>query len=109
MISGIQTLSFVNLNDIGYTEFYKINTSGFSSDDTMLNSINGNGSSHLPYKLFVDVSGSGSNKNTRFVEFLYLGHNSNTINFSGMISTSGSNDIKISRISLSDQLQIERL
>ena len=109
LISGIRTLSFVNSNDIGYAEFYKINTSGFSPDDTMINSIDGNGSSHLPYKLFVDVSGSGSNKNTRFVEFLYLGHNSNTINFSGIISTSGSNNIKISRISLSDQLQIERL
>ena len=109
LISGIQTLSFVNSNDIGYTEFYKINTSGFSINDTMINSINGNGSSHLPYRLFVDVSGSGSNKNTRFVEFLYLGHNTNTINFSGMVSTSGSNDIKISKISLADQLEIERL
>ena len=109
LISGIQTLSFVNSNDIGYTEFYKINTSGFSPNDIMINGVEGKGSSHLPYKLFVDVTGTGVNKNTRFIELLYLGHNINTINFSGIISTSGSRDIRISRISLSDQLQIERL
>lgn len=109
LVSGVQTLSFVNSNDIGYTEFYKINTSGFSPNDTMINNVYGKGSSSLPYKLFVDVTGTGLNKNTRFIELLYLGHNTNTINFSGTISTSGSNDIKISRISLADQLQIERL
>lgn len=106
-LNGIRTEEFVGMNDIGYTEYYKIHTTGFTNNDALSYTINGNGSPHLPYKIFIDTT--GSNTNTRFIEFLYLGHNSNTINFSGMLSTSGNADLTISHINLADQLYIEYL
>lgn len=106
-LNGIRTEKFVGINDIGYTEYYKIHTTGFANNDALSYSVNGNGSQHLPYKIFIDTT--GNNTNVRFIEFLYLGHNNNIINFSGTLSTSGNSDFSITHINLADQLHIEYL
>lgn len=108
LLSGLKTDRIVGSNDIGYTEFYKINATGFLSNNLLSSGIYGKGTISWPYKIFIDTS--GSNTNTRLVEFLYLGHNSNTLNFYGTLSTSGSiGDLSITQITLSEQLHIEHL
>lgn len=107
-LNGIKTIGFVSMDDIGYTEYYKINSTGLNYFDMLASSsIFGNGSTHLPYKIFLDTK--APSPNIRFIEFLYLGHNTNNIVFSGIISTSSSNEITIHHIKLADQLEIERL
>lgn len=108
LLSGVKTGAIVGSEDVGYTEFYKINATGFLSTQFLSSGIYGKGTSSWPYKIFIDTS--GSNTSTKMVEFLYLGHNSNTLNFYGILNTSGSlNDLSITRIKLADQLHIEYL
>jgi len=108
LLSGVKTHKIVDSDDIGYTEFYRINASGFPVHHLLSSGIYGKGTVSLPYKIFIDTSGSSTN--TRMVELLYLGHNPNTLNFYGVLSTSGSmGDFSITQIKLADQLHIDYL
>lgn len=107
MISGIRSVRFAGANDIGHTEFYHIGALGFASNSSVpYSGMKGIGSSDRWYTTnTINVSGT-----SKKLEFLYLGHNSNSLRFFGSLHTSGSqnNNFQIHKISLSQYLQIER-
>lgn len=75
--SGARILRQTNSNDIGFAEYYLINTNINNLKPTNLSGV---GSSSSPYSYNMNSSGN------RYLEFLYLGHNTNQINITGMFS-----------------------
>ena len=75
--SGARILRQANHNDIGFSEYYLINTniSNLAPAD-----LSGVGSFSSPYSYKIASSGY------RYLEFLYLGHNTNNINITGILS-----------------------
>jgi hypothetical protein len=106
-LSGLRSVRYATQDDIGFTELYKINATGFLTNETLSTGIVGKGSTYWPYRI---TSSIRAPKNNRFIEFLYLGHNDdNTINFSGSILTHSTGDFVITKIDLQQQQRIEYL
>jgi hypothetical protein len=77
--SGLRVIRQATSTDIGYAEYYLI-------DSNPSVNIAGVGSSASPYKHYLAVSGNTPKK---YVEFLYLGHTSNSLKIEGMLNISG--------------------
>lgn len=104
-MGGVKTARVAKPSDIGYTEYYHIGASGFEQDSlSRYSGMNGIGSSNLWYTCDIDTSGSN-----KTLEFLYLGHNTNTIKFFGHVKTANTNTFQIYKLSIEEQLEIERL
>jgi hypothetical protein len=105
MINGLKSLRLAQQNDIGFTEFYHIGSSGFINNQLRpYTGIIGVGSENRWY-ISNSINTSGNNK---LLEFLYLGHNTNNIKIFGSLKTATTNEFKITKITLSEQLQIEK-
>jgi hypothetical protein len=100
--SGLRILKQATSTDIGYVDYYLIDSN--STVNTVVPpqwyqtgpqivavpltplSINGIGSASSPYRNYLSVSGSTPKK---YIEFLYLGHNNNTLKLEGLYNISG--------------------
>lgn len=108
LLSGVRSVRFAsNYNDIGYSETYLVSRSGFKNNEFLNSGISGVGSTNNPYSIL--VKNTGSPYSSRFLEFLYLGHNDNTITLSGNLITSGINELSITKITIEDTNEIDRL
>ena len=101
LLDGVRTSHFAISGDIGHTELYNIRATGLvANDDVNISTtgISGVGASYDPY--IVEMQGSGYDKELQFV---YLGHNPNTLNISGSYITSGLyNHFSLTKITQTD-------
>ena len=103
LYSGARILRQATSEDIGFSEYYLINSNStvnilvpsqywWQSEPQLISApltptgINGIGTTDNPYNHYMAVSGSSTSK---YIEFLYLGQNSNTIKLYGPLAISG--------------------
>ena len=100
--SGARILRQATSSDIGYSEYYLINN---NEEDLEATGLGGVGSISSPYSYLIQNSGTDLDNNL-YLEFLYLGQNSNTIKLVGNYSVSGGIDkFRIYQTSFSEQTE----
>lgn len=106
--SGIRTVRRAEPTDIGYVDFYHIYSTGFTNHINNIPYLNMKGVGSPERWYITDIiSTSGSNK---MLQFLYLGHNTNTIKIFGGIQTSSEDSgFSITKITYSQQTLIDKL
>lgn len=88
LYQGARILREATAQDIGYAEYYLIDT---NAPELSVQTISGVGSLSNKYRHYLQNSGTNIDNN-RYIEFVYLGQNSNQINIQGNYSVSGGVD-----------------
>lgn len=107
-MNGIRTIRRAEANDIGYVDFYHVYSSGFvnHTNNIPYSGLKGVGSSDRWY-ITDTIDTSGNNKT---LQFLYLGHNNNTIRIFGNLQTvPGDSGLRIIKTTASQQTRIDNL
>jgi hypothetical protein len=121
LYSGARILRKATVNDIGYSEYYLINTNAQASGTidpqypwqqptivlTTLRptGLSGVGTPVSPYRHFMNAKGTDADNNL-YLEFVYLGQNANTIRLMGEYSVSGGLDkLRIYKTTFNEQVQ----
>lgn len=101
MFSGGRLLRQASVNDIGYTDYYYVGSSGISPEKT---SFSGIGAVFNPYYEIIKTNGSAI-----AYDFLYLGQDPNQVRFYGEAVLSGVAQLSIYKYTLEDQILLTRL
>lgn len=111
--NGLRILKQASSTDIGYAEYYLINTNSTKKTELQniavpltSDNIDGIGSQALPYQHKLLASGNILNE---YIEFLYLGHNTNSIKIEGLFNIFNNHTgLQIYHTSFEDQSQSYR-
>lgn len=101
LLQGGRLLRKAEINDIGYTEYYFIGSTGITPEKTFFSGI---GAPHNPYFEVIKPK-----PNSIAYDFLYLGDNNNQVSFYGEAVLSGVSQVSIYRYDLETQTQLVKL